>query len=221
MSSGSVWVLGTAMTKIGRYPEKDIVDLGSEVALDALADAAMTIRDVQVMAVGNAYESTMCNAQRIQKQIGQTGIPAYNVTNACATGATAVRTVILSIRAGEADVGLAIGVEQMGKMGLLGTSAKPKPEQNVFTPSGRYGSVIKPEGILGTSLMPGIFATAGRSTRSSMASPASSSPRSRSRTTDIGAQPARPVPQGLLAGRDPGRGGDLLPQHAADVLSDR
>jgi acetyl-CoA acyltransferase len=161
MSGAGVWVLGTAMTKIGRYPEKDIVDLGSEVALDALDDAGLTMADVQVMAVGNAYEASMCNAQRIQKQVGQTGIPAYNVSNACATGATAVRTAMLAIRAGEADIGLAIGVEQMGKMGLLGSAAKAKSDQNIFTPSGRYGSVISPEGQLGTSLMPGIFAQAG------------------------------------------------------------
>ena len=32
--------------------------------------------------------------QQSQKQIGQTGIPIYNVVNACATGATAVRTVV-------------------------------------------------------------------------------------------------------------------------------
>ena len=63
-------------------------------------------------------------AQQVQKQIGQTGIPAYNVSNACATGATALRTVMLSIKAGEADMGLAVGVEQMGKMGLLGGAAR-------------------------------------------------------------------------------------------------
>jgi acetyl-CoA acyltransferase len=161
MSSGSVWVIGASMTKVTRYPDKDIVDLGSEVALEALADAGMAVDDVQVLAVGNAYEASMCNAQRIQKQIGQTGIPAFNVANACATGATAVRTAMLAIKAGEADVGLAIGVEQMGKMGLLGSSARKKGDRKVYEPCGRYGSVMSPEGVLGTSLMPGIFAQAG------------------------------------------------------------
>jgi acetyl-CoA acetyltransferase len=36
----------------------------------------------------------------LQKQIGQTGIPVYNVSNACATGATALRTAIMAIKAG-------------------------------------------------------------------------------------------------------------------------
>ena len=126
MASEDIWIVGTSMTKIGRYPENDVVGLGSQVALEAFADASMTIADMQVLAVGNAYEANSGIAQRIQKQIGQTGIPAYNVFNACATGATAVRNVILAIKAGEADAGLAIGTEQMGKMGLLGGAAKAK-----------------------------------------------------------------------------------------------
>jgi acetyl-CoA acetyltransferase len=159
--SETIWIVGASMTKVGRYPDRDIVDLGSEVAIDALRDAALDIGNIEIMAVGNAYEANSSNAQRIQKQIGQTGIPAYNVFNACATGATAVRTAIMAIKAGEADIGLAIGVEQMGKMGLLGGAAKAKPEKKVYSPKGRYGSVMSVEGVLGTQLMPGVFAQAG------------------------------------------------------------
>ena len=161
MASEDIWIVGTSMTRIGRYPENDVVGLGSQVALEAFADASMSISDMQVLAVGNAYEANSGIAQRIQKQIGQTGIPAYNVFNACATGATAVRNVILAIKAGEADAGLAIGTEQMGKMGLLGGAAKAKGERKVYTPKGRYGSVLSVEGVLGTGLMPGVFAQAG------------------------------------------------------------
>ena len=35
--------------------------------------------------------------QQLQKQIGQTGIPVFNVANACATGATALRTAIMAV----------------------------------------------------------------------------------------------------------------------------
>src|SRR5207253_744595 len=94
--------------------------------------------------------------QQIQKQIGQTGIPVYNVLNACATGATAVRTVYMSIKAGESDMGIAIGAEQMGKMGLLGQSGQ-RPEKTVYEPSGRYGSVLPMEGFLGSGTMPAVF----------------------------------------------------------------
>ena len=156
----NVWIVGAAMTKFGRYPDKDVLDLSSDAALDAMADADTTIHDMNVMAVGSQFEMFTLG-QRIQKQIGQTGIPCYNVSNACATGASAVRTVIMAIKAGEADMGLAVGVEQMGKGGLLGAGGKGDRGRKVYEPSGRYGSVMQVEGVLGTGLMPGVFAQAG------------------------------------------------------------
>ena len=56
-------------------------------------------------------------------------------------------------------MGLAIGVEQMGKMGLLAGGASK--EKNVYEPSGRFGAVMPIDGILGTDTMPGVFAQAG------------------------------------------------------------
>ena len=79
---------------------------------------------MEVMACGNLFNAKAGVGQQVQKQIGQTGIPVYNVANACATGATAVRTVMLAIKAGEADMGLAVGVEQMGKMGPARPAAR-------------------------------------------------------------------------------------------------
>ncbi|MCC7076468.1 MAG: thiolase family protein [Acidimicrobiia bacterium] len=158
---GNIWVVGASMTKFGRYPDKDLVDLGTEAGFAALADAGVGMRDMQVMAVGNLGEASLMVGQRIQKHLGQTGIPVYNVSNACATGATAVRSVVTSIKAGEADMGLAIGVEQMGKAGMLGAAGKGRGERTEFEPRGRYGAVMGTEGILGTSMMPGVFAQAG------------------------------------------------------------
>ncbi|WAM19625.1 thiolase family protein [Rhodococcus sp. JS3073] len=161
MSKQSTWIVGAAMTRFGRLPDMDLIDLGASAAQAALADAGMTMGDVQVFAVGNAYESSGMVAQRIQKQIGQTGIETYNVFNACATGATAVRAAHLAIQSGEADVALVVGVEKMGKMGMLGAGAKARSDRKVYTPGGRFGAVMGTEGILGTGLMPGVFAQAG------------------------------------------------------------
>ena len=156
----SVWVLGTHMTPFGRYPDRDSVDLAAESAMAALADGEVTIHDIDVLAAGTLFEASSGMGQRLQKQIGQTGIPVYNVSNACATGATAFRTAYMAIKAGEADLGLAVGVEQMGKMGLLGGAATKK-EKKVFEPEGRYGAVTGIDGYLGTNAMPGVFAQAG------------------------------------------------------------
>ena len=161
MNTDNVWILGAYMTKFGRYPDEDLIDLASEAALGALKDGGVTIHDMDVLGCGSLFNAQAGVGQQLQKQIGQTGIPVYNVANACATGATAVRTVYLTIKAGEADMGLAVGVEQMGKGGLLGAGGKGDRNRLVYEPKGRYGSVMQVEGLLGTGLMPGVFAQAG------------------------------------------------------------
>src|SRR5687767_1220927 len=149
------------MLKFGRYPDKDTVDLGSEAGMAALDDAGMTVHDMGVLGVGCLYEANAMLGQRIQKQIGQTGIPVYNVANACATGATALRTVIMSVKAGECDMGLAVGVENLSGAGLLGGGGSPKSDKKVFEPRGRYGAVTSTDGRIGTNTMPGVFAQIG------------------------------------------------------------
>ncbi len=154
-----IWILGINMTKFGKHPDKDVVDLGAEAIQAALKDAGVGMKDIGVMAAGNLRGGGGI-AQRLQKQIGQTGIPAYNVTNACATGATALRTVIMAVKAGECDMGLAVGVEKLAGAGLLsGNTAKEGGDE--WQPSGRYGAVAPIDGRIGTETMPGVFAQIG------------------------------------------------------------
>jgi acetyl-CoA acetyltransferase len=157
--SDDIWIIGAAMTPIRRHLDRDALDLSAEAALGALDDAGATVADLQVMAVGTQFEPYTFG-QQVQKQVGQTGIPVYNVHNACATGATAVRSVLMEIRAGEADMGLALGVEQMTAGSAPYRATKPA-ERNVFTPTGRDGHVMATEGILGTGQMFGVFAQTG------------------------------------------------------------
>jgi acetyl-CoA acetyltransferase len=156
--SDDIWILGINMTKFGKHLDKDKVDLGSEAILAALKDGGVSMKDMQVMAAGNLIGGGGI-AQQLQKQVGQTGIPAYNVTNACATGATALRTVIMAIKAGEADMGLAVGVEKLAGAGLL--AGGTREERDGFQPEGRYGAVTAVDGIIGTETMPGVFAQIG------------------------------------------------------------
>jgi acetyl-CoA acetyltransferase len=159
MSSEDIWILGIHMTKFGKAPDKDAVDLAAEAARGALADAGVGMRQMQVLAAGN-LTGTGGLGQQLQKQIGQTGIPVYNVANACATGATALRTVIMAVKSGEAEYGLAVGVEKLAGAGLLGRPA-PKHDANEWTPSGRFGAVAPLEGRVGTDTLPGVFAQIG------------------------------------------------------------
>jgi len=159
--SDDVWILGINMTKFGKHPDKDMVDLASEAALAALSDAGVTMKDIGVLAAGNMMVGGNVG-QLIQKQIGQTGIPVFNVQNACATGATALRTAIMAIKAGECDMGLAVGVEKIAGAGLLGGGGKSKSDKSdTWTPKGRFGAVTSVDGRIGTTTMPGVFAQVG------------------------------------------------------------
>jgi acetyl-CoA acyltransferase len=155
----NVWILGIHMTAFGKHPDKDTLDLGSEAVNGALADAGVTMRDIGVMASGNLIGNPGFG-QLLQKQIGQTGIPVYNVSNACATGATALRVAMMAIKAGETDMGLAVGVEKLSGAGLL-TGNAAKSEGGSWTRQGRYGAVADLDGRIGTETMPGVFAQIG------------------------------------------------------------
>src|SRR5438046_8408762 len=141
-----VYVAGVAMIRFGRYPERDVPDLGAEAGLLALKDTGLSIKDVELMAAGCLFQANAMVGQRILKEVGQKGIPVVNVANACATGSTAFREAWLAVASGAHEVALAVGVAQLGKMGLL---------------AGGGGSGIRTEGVIGSGLMPAVFGQAG------------------------------------------------------------
>ncbi|MEY4175559.1 MAG: lipid-transfer protein, partial [Actinomycetota bacterium] len=133
----------------------------AEAAMGALRDGGEEAHVLHGDAAGCLMQSNAGIGQQLQKQIGQTGIPVYNVANACATGATALRTAIMAVKSGEVDMGLAVGVEKLAGAGLLGAGGRPKSDKNEWTPSGRYGAVASTDGRIGTESMPGVFAQVG------------------------------------------------------------
>ncbi len=44
-----VWILGIHMTKFGKHPDKDTVDLAAEAVTGALADGGVTMKDIGVI----------------------------------------------------------------------------------------------------------------------------------------------------------------------------
>ena len=158
--SDTIWILGINMTKFGKHPDLDTVDLAAEATMAALADGGVTMADIGILAAGNLMGAGLGIGQMLQKQVGQTGIPVYNVANACATGATALRTVVMALRAGEADMGLAVGVEKLAGAGLLSGGSR-KGDDNTWAPRGRVGAVAPVDGRIGTETMPGVFAQIG------------------------------------------------------------
>jgi acetyl-CoA acetyltransferase len=133
------------MIKFGRYPDRDVSQLGAQAGHGALKDAGMTMKNIEALYSGNLYQ-TSGSGQRILQNLGQTGIPVVNVANACATGSTAFREAYFAIASGAYDVVMAVGTEQMGKQGLLGSRGDPATSL---------------EGRVGSYMMPAVFGMAG------------------------------------------------------------
>jgi acetyl-CoA acetyltransferase len=105
-----VWVLGVGLVpfgfRLGESPER----LARRAVVAAVRDAG-----VAPGRVGAAYCGSFFGAggmgQRILKRLGMTGIPIFNVENACASGADAVAHAVLAVESRLAEVALAIGVD--------------------------------------------------------------------------------------------------------------
>ena len=113
-----VVVLGVGMHPFGRFLEKDLKDLSYVAIWDALKDANVPAKDIQVAYFANSVGGLITGQEGIRGQTvlfpcGFGGIPIVNVENACASASTAFRGVWLEIASGQCDVGLAVGAEKM------------------------------------------------------------------------------------------------------------
>jgi acetyl-CoA acyltransferase len=139
------FVMGAGMIPFGRYPDHKPAQLGSQAALQALDDAGLSIKDVNIVYTGCVFNAQSMMGQKVLQEIGQTGVPCINVSNACSSGATAVREAFVGIKSGLYDVALAIGVEK-NPSGMLPVA----PSDD-----------LPAEGLFGSDSMPAVFAECG------------------------------------------------------------
>ena len=83
--------------------------MGAEAARAALADAGLTWADMQ-FAVGGSAEVDQPDA--VVAELGLTGIQFTNVYNGCATAGSALALASQTIRSGEHEVGLVLGMDK-------------------------------------------------------------------------------------------------------------
>lgn len=104
-----VAIIGVGRTAFGRFPGTSAIELGATATRMALADAGITWKQVQ-FAFGGSYE--VDNPDAVVKMLGLTGIPFTDVYNGCATAASALTQAANTIRLGEYDIGVAIGMDK-------------------------------------------------------------------------------------------------------------
>lgn len=153
-----VYVVGVGMTKFekpGRREDFDYPDMAKEAVTKALADAQLKYGDVEQAVVGYCYGDSTCG-QRAVYQMGMTGIPIYNVNNACSTGSTALMLAKQLVEGNMANCVLALGFEKMERGSLTAkyTDRANPAEKHVMVMADKYGIGSAP-------ITPQMFASAG------------------------------------------------------------
>ena len=114
-----VAIIGVGQTKFGKFPDVDADFLALDSVKSAVSDAGIGYKDIQAAYTARLLNSE-CPTQSILKRVGITGIEMVNVENACAGGATAVRSLWKDIAYGVHDIGIAIGVESFSRSSEVG-----------------------------------------------------------------------------------------------------
>jgi acetyl-CoA acetyltransferase len=107
--SNDVAIIGVGLHPFGRFDGVTAIDMGAVAIRRALADAGIEWRQVQ-FAFGGSYE--VDNPDAVVALMGLTGIPFTDVYNGCATAASALSLAAQTIRLGEYDIGIAVGMDK-------------------------------------------------------------------------------------------------------------
>ena len=104
-----VAIIGVGLQPFGRFPGTSAIEMAAQATRLALGDAGLTWKDVQ-FAFGGSYE--VDNPDAVVNFLGLTGLPFTDVYNGCATAASALTQAANTLRLGEYDVGVAIGMDK-------------------------------------------------------------------------------------------------------------
>jgi acetyl-CoA acyltransferase len=114
----TVYVTGVSMTPFGRHPDETVRSLAMAAAREAMEDTGCDPAAVDAIFFANSGQGAMEGQHSIRgelalKDIPFRPVPIVNVENACASAATAFHLAVAHVRAGLADVALAVGAEKM------------------------------------------------------------------------------------------------------------
>ncbi len=104
-----VAIIGVGRTPFGRFPGTGALALGATAARRALQDAGVSWSDMG-FAVGGSYEVDQPDA--LVAELGLTGVQFTNVYNGCATAGSALWLAAQTIRSGEHQLGLVVGMDK-------------------------------------------------------------------------------------------------------------
>ena len=158
--SDDVWILGIHMTKFGKHPDKDVVDLAAEAAMGALADGGVTIKDIGVMAAGNLMPATPASARSSRSRSARPGSRCTTWPTPAPPGPPRCARPSWPSRRARSTWAWPSGWRSWPAPDCW-PEAPPATTRKTWTPKGRYGAVAPVDGRIGTETMPGVFAQIG------------------------------------------------------------
>jgi acetyl-CoA acetyltransferase len=113
-----VYIVGVGMTPFGKFLDLSIKALSRRAVEAALGDAGAAKDQIDAAFFANATQSPlegqhMVGGQIALREMGFERLPVFNVENACASSSSALNLAYAYVRAGLADVALAVGAEKM------------------------------------------------------------------------------------------------------------
>jgi acetyl-CoA acyltransferase len=114
----SAYIIGSAATRCGRFPEATVAGMAIEALDGALADAGPDIGRIEAIFFSNALSGLLTGQECVRGQVALRhsrygGIPTVNVENACASGSTALHLACLAIDSGMYETVAVVGSEKM------------------------------------------------------------------------------------------------------------
>ena len=118
MKTDDCAVTGVSLTAFGRHLDRSLKDLAAEAVADALSDAGLKPHEIDMAFVANTVASVTAGQVAVVGQVvlngtGISGIPVYNIDNACAGSSTALNLATHAIAGGAASRVLVVGIEKL------------------------------------------------------------------------------------------------------------
>lgn len=118
MAQDDVVIIGIGMTPFGKHRDSSLKQLGGMAIDAALSDSGLVRSDIDMAFMANSMSGIVTGhgsvvGQNILRANGFSGIPVFNIDNACASSSSALNLAVQAIRAGSADTVLVAGVEKL------------------------------------------------------------------------------------------------------------
>lgn len=116
-----VAVIGVGHTKFGRHPNKSLMDLWGEAAMEAIKESGVDKEEIDALFIGQfvgELTDGMANIGPLAaSEIGISYIPTIRIEGACASSAVALRDAYMWVASGYYDLVLVGGMERLSPAG--------------------------------------------------------------------------------------------------------